>query len=87
MTEKELKIVVFPFSFVLMVLDIMNESNFIGYIIECQSGKMDGRGRGRACLSHMHRDMKNLQRQVVDIIDNMVNQMIIQREVYDEETD
>jgi hypothetical protein len=68
-------------------LDLVNESKFIGYIIWYQSRKMVGRGRGRAGLAQMRRDMKNLQRQVADLTNVLASQRIIQREVFDEETD
>ena len=69
-------------------LDLVNESNFIGYIKWYQSRKMVGRGRGRAgYLAHMNRDMKNCQRQVAYLTNMLSSQRIIQREVFDEETD
>jgi hypothetical protein len=46
---------------------------------------MVGRGRGRACLVQMCRDMKNLQRQVADLTSMLASQRIIQRELSDEE--
>ena len=49
---------------------------------------MVGRGRGReGYLAQMHRDMKNLQRKVADLANMLASQRIIQREVYDEDTD
>jgi len=48
---------------------------------------MAWRGRGRACLSQMRRDMKNLQRQVVYLTNMSSSQKIIQREVSHEEID
>jgi hypothetical protein len=51
-----------------------------------QSGKMTRRGRGRAGLAQMRRDMQNLQRQVADPTSMLASQRIIQREESDEET-
>jgi hypothetical protein len=47
---------------------------------------MVGRGRGRAGLAQMRRDMQNLQRKVADLTNVLASQRIIQREVSDEET-
>jgi hypothetical protein len=47
---------------------------------------MVGRGRGRACLAQMRRDMKNLQRQVEDLTNMLTSHRIIQRELSYEET-
>jgi hypothetical protein len=44
-------------------------------------------GRGRAGLAQMHRDMQNLQRQVADLTNVLTSRRIIQRAMYDEETD
>jgi hypothetical protein len=59
-------------------LDLMNESNFIGYIIWYQSRKMAGRGRGRVDLAKMHGYMENLQRQVADLTNMLASQRIIE---------
>ena len=48
--------------------------------------KMAGRGRGRAGLAQMHRDMQDLQRQLADLTNMLASQRIIQRVVFDEET-
>jgi len=58
-------------------LDLVNESQFIGYIIWYQSKKIAERGRGRTGLPKMHRDMKNLQRQVLDLTNMMTSKRII----------
>ena len=68
-------------------LNLVNESEFIGYIIWYQSTKMVGRGRGRESLAQMCRDMQNLQRKLANLTSMLANQRIIQREVYDEDTD
>ena len=47
---------------------------------------MAGRGRGRAGLAQMRRDMQNLKRQVTILTNALVNQRIIPRDAFDEET-
>jgi hypothetical protein len=47
---------------------------------------MVGRGRGRTSLAQMHKDIQNLQMQVADLANMLASQRIIQREVFDEET-
>ena len=47
---------------------------------------MVGRGRGREGLAQMHREMKNLKRQVEELTNVLVNQRIIPRDASDEET-
>ena len=56
------------------------------YIIWYQSRNMAGRGRGRADLAHMHRDMHNFERRVVELTNALVFQRIIPRDASDEET-
>ena len=47
---------------------------------------MVGRGRGRAGLAHMRRDMQNLERRVAELTNVLVYQRIIPRNASDEET-
>ena len=45
-----------------------------------------GRGRGRAGLAQMRRNMQNLKRRVAELTNALANQRTIQRDVSDEET-
>jgi hypothetical protein len=56
------------------------------YIIWYQKRKMAGRGRGRAGLAQMRRDMQNLERRVAKHKNALVYQRIIPRDASDEET-
>jgi hypothetical protein len=51
-----------------------------------RAGRWLGEEEEEQGLAQMHRDMQNLQRQVADLTNVLASQRIIQREVFDEET-